>query len=63
MGHLLGNDRGLLPLYLVTMLTVDFIEGTAEVTASIMKIFSGVLSDWLSRPSCGRSTLILGSGL
>lgn len=46
--------HALLPLYLVTMLgtstlTVGFIEGIAEATASITKIFSGALSDWLGR--------------
>ncbi|MEZ5786395.1 MAG: MFS transporter [Xanthobacteraceae bacterium] len=44
--------HALLPLYLVTvlgtsMLTVGVIEGIAEATASIVKIFSGALSDWL----------------
>src|SRR5215831_12163797 len=46
--------HALLPLYLVTALgastlTVGFIEGIAEATASITKIFSGALSDWLGR--------------
>lgn len=44
--------HGLLPVYMVTVLgtsalAVGFIEGIAEATASITKIFSGVLSDWL----------------
>jgi len=44
--------HALLPLYLVTVLgastlTVGIIEGIAEATASITKIFSGVLSDYL----------------
>jgi MFS family permease len=44
--------HALLPIYLVTALgtstlTVGFIEGIAEATANITKIFSGVLSDWL----------------
>lgn len=44
--------HALLPIYLVTvlgtsMVTVGFIEGIAEATASITKIFSGALSDWL----------------
>src|SRR6476659_8723603 len=44
--------HALLPVYLVTVLgasalTVGFIEGIAEATASIVKVFSGVLSDWL----------------
>jgi len=43
--------HALLPLYLVTafgtsMLTVGVIEGIAEATTSIVKIFSGALSDW-----------------
>jgi MFS family permease len=46
--------HALLPLYLVSVLgvstlTVGIIEGIAEATASITKIFSGVLSDWLGR--------------
>jgi MFS family permease len=46
--------HALLPLYLVTvfgasMLTVGLIEGIAEATAAIVKIFSGALSDWLGK--------------
>lgn len=46
--------HALLPLYLVTVLgtsvlTVGLIEGIAEATASITKVFSGALSDWLGR--------------
>jgi MFS family permease len=46
--------HALLPLYLVTVLgastlTVGFIEGIAEATASITKIFSGVFSDYLGK--------------
>ena len=46
--------HALLPVYLVTVLgastlTVGLIEGIAEATASITKIFSGALSDWLGR--------------
>jgi MFS family permease len=46
--------HALLPIYLVTTLgastlAVGFIEGVAEATANITKIFSGVLSDWLGR--------------
>lgn len=46
--------HALLPLYLVTvlgtsMLTVGVIEGVAEATASIVKIFSGALSDRLGK--------------
>jgi MFS family permease len=46
--------HALLPIYLVAVLgtstlTVGFIEGVAEATASITKIFSGALSDWLGK--------------
>ena len=46
--------HALLPIYLVTvlgasMLAVGVIEGVAEATAMIVKIFSGTLSDWLGR--------------
>jgi MFS family permease len=46
--------HALLPIYLVTvlgasMVTVGFIEGIAEATAMLIKIFSGALSDWLGR--------------
>ena len=46
--------HALLPLYLVTVLgasalVVGFIEGIAEAAAMIVKIFSGVLSDWLGK--------------
>jgi MFS family permease len=46
--------HALLPLYMVTVLgtsvlIVGVIEGVAEATASITKIFSGVLSDWLGK--------------
>lgn len=46
--------HALLPVYLVTvlgasMLAVGFIEGIAEATASITKVFSGALSDWLGK--------------
>lgn len=46
--------HALLPLYLVTVLgastlTVGFIEGIAEATASITKVFSGAISDWLGK--------------
>ncbi len=46
--------HALLPLYLVTVLgastlTVGVIEGIAEATASITKIFSGALSDYLGK--------------
>jgi len=57
--------HALLPLYLVTVLgisalAVGLIEGIAEATAMIVKIFSGALSDWLGR----RKVLaVLGYGL
>src|SRR5215467_346609 len=46
--------HALVPLYLVTvlgasMVTVGIIEGIAEATTSIVKIFSGALSDWLGK--------------
>ncbi len=46
--------HALLPVYLVTalgasMTEIGAIEGVAESTASIVKIFSGALSDWLGR--------------
>jgi len=46
--------HALLPIYLVTvmgasMVTVGVIEGIAEATASIVKIFSGAISDWLGK--------------
>src|SRR5467141_4210833 len=46
--------HALLPVYLVTvlgssMVPVGFSEGIAEATASITKIFSGALSDWLGK--------------
>jgi MFS family permease len=46
--------HGLLPVYMVSalgvsMVTVGFIEGLAEATAMITKVFSGALSDWLGR--------------
>jgi MFS family permease len=57
--------HALLPVYLVqvlgaSMVTVGFIEGIAEATASITKIFSGAISDWLGRR---KSLAVLGYGL
>lgn len=45
--------HSLLPLFLVTVLgasalSVGVIEGIAEATAAIAKVFSGVLSDWIA---------------
>ena len=54
-----------LPIYLTTTLglsvmTVGIVEGIAEATASIMKVFSGVISDHFQR----RKALVLtGYGL
>jgi MFS family permease len=57
--------HALLPVYLVTvlgvsMLTVGLIEGIAEATASIVKVFSGALSDWLGKR---KFLAVLGYGL
>ena len=46
--------HALLPVYMVTVLgtstlTVGVIEGIAEATASIVKVFSGALSDWVGK--------------
>lgn len=46
--------HGLLPLYLVgalgaSALAVGWIEGIAEATAAITKLFSGAFSDWIGR--------------
>jgi MFS family permease len=46
--------HALLPVYLVSVLgtsalTVGIIEGVAEATAAITKLFSGALSDWLGK--------------
>ena len=55
--------HSLLPVFLVTVLgasalSVGLIEGIAEATASIAKVFSGVLSDWIGRANlwCWRAT-------
>jgi MFS family permease len=46
--------HSLLPVFMVTtlgasMMTVGLIEGVAEATAAIMKVFSGALSDYLGK--------------
>jgi MFS family permease len=46
--------HALLPVYLVTVLgastlAVGLVEGIAEATASITRVFSGALSDWMGR--------------
>jgi MFS family permease len=57
--------HSLLPVFLVTVLgasalSVGFIEGIAEATASITKVFSGVISDWMGRR---KPLVLLGYGL
>ncbi len=57
--------HSLLPLFMVGTLgasafTVGLIEGAAEATALIVKVFSGVLSDWLGRR---KGLALLGYGL
>ena len=57
--------HALLPLFLVTSLgasalMIGLIEGTAEATALIVKVFSGVLSDWFGRR---KGLALLGYGL
>lgn len=57
--------HALLPIYLVTILgtsalTVGVIEGIAESTAAITKLFSGALSDWLGKR---KFLAVLGYGL
>ncbi len=54
--------HGLLPVYLAvglgaSMLTIGIIEGIAEATSAIVKVFSGVLSDYL-----GKRKLLVGIG-
>ena len=46
--------HALLPVYMVTVLgasalSVGIIEGIAEATAAITKVFSGAISDWFGR--------------
>ncbi len=57
--------HSLLPVFLVTVmgvgaLSVGIIEGVAEATASISRIFSGTLSDWLGRR---KALVLMGYGL
>jgi MFS family permease len=57
--------HSLLPLFLVTSLgvstlAVGLIEGVAEAAASITKVFSGALSDWLGRR---KQLVLIGYGL
>jgi MFS family permease len=57
--------HALLPIYMVTVLgtsalAVGIIEGIAEATAAITKVFSGALSDWLGKR---KFLAVLGYGL
>jgi MFS family permease len=57
--------HSLLPVFLVTtlgvsMVTVGLLEGSAEATALIVKIFSGAWSDWVGRR---KPLAVLGYGL
>lgn len=57
--------HSLLPVFMVTVLgagalSVGLIEGVAEATAAIVKVFSGVLSDWIGRR---KPLVLLGYGL
>jgi MFS family permease len=57
--------HALLPIYLVTalgtsMVTVGLIEGIAEATAMITKVFSGAISDWLGKR---KLLVVIGYGL
>ncbi|WP_166367214.1 MFS transporter [Pseudomonas akapageensis] len=57
--------HSLLPIYLVStlgisVLTVGIIEGVAEATALIVKVFSGAISDYIGRR---KELLLLGYGL
>ena len=57
--------HSLLPVFLVTVLgasalSVGIIEGIAEATAAIAKVFSGVLSDWMGRR---KPLVLLGYGM
>jgi MFS family permease len=57
--------HSLLPIFMVTvlgasMVTVGIIEGVAEATAAVMKVFSGALSDYLGKR---KFLLVLGYAL
>ncbi|WP_175922481.1 MFS transporter [Burkholderia latens] len=57
--------HALLPIYLVTTMgmsvaALGMLEGAAEATAMIVKVFSGAISDWLGRR---KGLLLLGYGL
>jgi MFS family permease len=57
--------HSLLPVFLVTVigasaLSVGLIEGVAEATTSIVKVFSGVISDWIGKR---KALIVIGYGL
>lgn len=57
--------HSLLPVFMVTvlgasMLTIGLLEGAAEATALVVKVFSGALSDWWGRR---KPLAVLGYGL
>src|SRR5512137_1409827 len=57
--------HGLLPVFLATVLgasmtTIGVLEGAAEATAAITKVFSGTLSDYLGKR---KLLVVLGYGL
>ena len=57
--------HSLLPVFLVTVLcagalSIGFIEGIAEATSQIAKLFSGAVSDWIGRR---KLLVLLGYGL
>lgn len=57
--------HSLLPVFMVTvlgvsMVTIGLIEGVAEATAAILKVFSGTLSDYLGKR---KMLMVLGYGL
>jgi len=57
--------HSLLPVFMVTalgasMVTVGIIEGVAEATAAVIKVFSGALSDYLGKR---KFLLVLGYAL
>ena len=62
--------HSLLPLFMMTtlgtsVLLIGLIEGLAEATALIVKVFSGMLSDWLGAALClaGATLILLGPRL
>ena len=60
-----SSIHSLLPVFLVTVLgagalSIGFIEGIAEATSQIAKLFSGAVSDWIGRR---KLLVLLGYGL